>query len=186
MFCEPYFNLDCHCSACTPVSRYLDAKSASLGGKGISSIIKETGVAKAFYMLDKVTWVQGKEKVAGVKLGPEGGNVRAYASCCGTLLIGDSPVPFAFRPFNRLAIRNADGTPYEPAEPVWGCKGGGNPWYDAIPEPKHEGDPQWLIDKVVALEQPDHGLGGLGAHEGDTTPGLFPDPAKCDEFVPKP
>ena len=99
----------------------------------------------------------------------EGGECAGWFDCNTTAagLLGSSPVD-------------------EPAEPVRGCKGGGNPWYDAIPEPKHEGDPQWLIDKVVALEQPDHGLGGLGAHEGDTTPGLFPDPAKCDEFVPKP
>ena len=66
---EPYFNLDCHCSACTPVSKYLDAKS---GGKGISSIINTTGVAKAFYMLDKVKFETGKDKIAGVKLGESG------------------------------------------------------------------------------------------------------------------
>jgi len=178
---EPYFNLDCHCSACTPVSRYLDAKG---GGQGISAIVEGTGVAKAFYMLDKVTFVKGKELVRGVKLGQTGGNVRAYASCCGTLLIGDSPVPFAFRPFNRMAITEADGSPYRPGQ-CWGCKGGGNSWYDAIPEPKHPGDPAWLVAKVEALQKPGHGLGGLGSFEGDPTPGFFPDPASVDEYISK-
>ena len=133
---DPYFNLDCHCSACTPLAKYLDNK----GGGGISALVNGTGVAKAFYFLDRLSFVKGKDRIAGVKLGKDGRNVRAYASCCNTLVIGDSPVPFAFRPLNRAAIRNADGSPYVPAELVWGCKGGGNVWYDAIPEPKHEGE----------------------------------------------
>ena len=81
-------------------------------------------------------------------------------------------------------IRNADGTPYVPAE-CWGCKGGGNPWYDAIPEPRHPGDPDWLVAKCEALEADGHGLGGVGEWEGDPLPGMFPDPAAVHEVVPK-
>ena len=58
----PYFCFDCHCSACTPVARYLDAKS---DGQGISPIVHETGVAKAFFLLDKVQFIKGKDKIAG-------------------------------------------------------------------------------------------------------------------------
>ena len=48
----------------------------------------------------------------------------SHCSGCHTLIIGDSPVPFAFRPFNRHAIQNADGSRYCPASAVWGIKGG--------------------------------------------------------------
>ena len=179
---EPYFTLDCHCSACVPVAKYLDAKS---NGKGASPIVNETGVAKAFFMLDKVKFVQGKDKVAGVKLGETGANVRAYTTCCSTQLICDSPVPFPFRPFNRCCLKNEDGSPYVPAEPAWGCKGGDNPWWDAVPEPKHPTDPDWLVDEIKALEVDGHGLGSVGDFDGDTTPGFFAKPEDITEFVPK-
>ena len=90
-----------------------------------SAVTNSTGVAKAFYTLDKVKYVRGRDNVAGIKLGETGENIRSYTTCCNTLLIGDSPVPFCFRPFNRNAIRNANGSPYIPSEPVWSTKFGG-------------------------------------------------------------
>ena len=178
---EPLFELDCHCSACTPVARSLDAKS---GGRGISAIVNKTGVAKSFYLLDRVKFLRGKEKIGGVKLGVEGQNVRAHTTCCHTMVIGDSPVPFDFRPFNRNAIFNLDGSKYVPADPVWGCKGGGNPWWDDVPEPKHPGDPDWLVAKIEALERETHGA--AHTYIGDPSPGFYPDPSKIPDFVDKP
>ena len=175
---EPLFSFDCHCSACTPIAKYLAAKSE----KSISAVVNETGVAKAFYTLDKVTIVKGKDKMAGVKLGAAGKNVRSYCKPCGTMIVGDSPVPFGFRPFNRCALKNADGTPYVPAEPVWGIKWGGCAWADAVPEPKHEADPEWLVAKIDNL-----GPITIPADlDGDATPGFFPDPDACTEVCPKP
>ena len=118
MAAEPYFVLDCHCSACTPVAKYLDAKAAKAGQPNISAVIHDTGVAKAFFLLDQVEWKKGKDKIAGVKLGEAGQNVRGYTTCCNTLVIGDSPVPFPFRPFNRLALKHKDGKPFVPTDPA--------------------------------------------------------------------
>ena len=92
---EPDFVFDCHCSACTPIARYLDEKSRGKGisaspnattsgkafysfGKGISAVTNSTGVAKAFYTLDKVKYVRGRDNVAGIKLGETGENIRSY------------------------------------------------------------------------------------------------------------
>ena len=89
------------------MAKYLDAKS---NGKDISAVVHEMGVAKALFMLDKVKFYTGKDKdkLAGVKIGQDGQNVRAYSSCCHTLLMGDSPLPFPLRPFHLLALLNAD------------------------------------------------------------------------------
>ena len=57
--------------------------------------------------------------------------------------------------------------------------------YDAIPEPKHPGDPDWLVAKVQALEKPDHGMGGVVPFSGDSLPGLFPVPDQCKLCIPK-
>ena len=75
-------------------------------------------------------------------------SLRAALLCS----IGDLPVPFPFRPFNRLALKNADGNPYVRSEIPMACKGGDNPWYGRVPEPKYPGDPDWLIEKIKALD----------------------------------
>ena len=51
---------------CVPVSKYLDNKG---GGKGISALSNTTGVATAFYTLDKVTILAGKDIITGIKSG---------------------------------------------------------------------------------------------------------------------
>ena len=174
---EPFLVNNCHCTMCIKVAHYLDAK-----GGGISSIAHTTGVAKAMFFLENVSYMKGKALLRPLKIGPEGKNVRSYTSCCNTLCNADGGAgnpPFGFRPFNRNAIVNADGTPFAPPD-VLNTQGETNPKWPDVPEPKCAGFP--LADEKLGLVS--SAEWGAGALLGDTTPGLYTDPATVDEFVP--
>ena len=70
---EPFLVNNCHCTMCIKVAHYLDAK-----GGGISSIAHTTGVAKAMFFLENVSYMKGKALLRPLKIGPEGKNVRSY------------------------------------------------------------------------------------------------------------
>mmetsp|Transcript_394 Transcript_394/g.819 ORF Transcript_394/g.819 Transcript_394/m.819 type:complete len:204 (+) Transcript_394:57-668(+) len=116
---EPVIVMNCHCHSCVSVARHCDDKAA---GSNISALSEGGGCAKAMFYLENVSLPDDKlaEKLAFCKVGDQGDIIRSYTKCCGTLVntAGGRSFPTGFRPFNRNCIRNEDGTPYEPKEPV--------------------------------------------------------------------
>ena len=113
---EPLFVINCHCRSCVACMRYIDAKG---DGRNTSAVAggANGGVAKAFFELENVEFVGTNpiDKMAFVKLGSDGKNIRSYTRCCGTQIntAGGRSFPASFRPFNRNCIKNSDGSEYE-------------------------------------------------------------------------
>jgi hypothetical protein len=179
---EPFLINNCHCTACYPVAVFVDAAG---DGGGTSAVTLATGVAKAMFFLENVKYISGKELLKPIKLGEGGRNVRSYTSCCHTLCNTDGGAgnpPFGFRPFNRLAIYNTDGSPFLPLAPVMNTQGESNPKWGDVPDPKTPGFPE--ADEKLAMVP--NGEWGAGNLLNDITPGLYTDPAKVELFIPIP
>ena len=152
---EPLYSINCHCTHCLPVVQYIDHKSDSVPDerKGISAVSDTgLGVAKAFYLLEDVSFLGGREKLVPVKRSSVSTNVRMYTSCCNTLCVCDSgkSMPHPWRSFNRNAITAADGSAYKPVG-VCNAFGEDNPDFDSVPQPKANGLPESITAKLETV-----------------------------------
>ena len=152
---EPLWDCDCHCTCCLPVAQYLDAKGRNAGVVGTSAICASgMGVAKSFFLLDKVSIVNGRQYLKSLKRSATGTNVRVYAACCNTLCVtdgGDSIDP-PYRSFSRTCISCADGSPYAPAG-VPATGGADNPNFEEVSDPKFAGYPAQIETQVEEFSQ---------------------------------
>lgn len=124
-----------------PVQRHIGDKRKV--GQGASAS-KDGGTAASFYAASKVEFPADLDrKLSFVKVGESGRVGRSYTNCCQSQVT--NAVGPTFVAFTTNFIRNDDGSPYVPSEPVWNVmvKYAFDP--SAVKDPKHDLAPFGLL-----------------------------------------
>jgi hypothetical protein len=184
---EPYYDVQCSCHSCVASARYIDEHHGK--DKGQSSLVNDGLCSQmSCYFMTDIEFVTEtpEDKMGYVKVGEDdGGIVRSYTKCCGTQVFWTgAKFPGPFRNINRNnCIYNADGSKYEPANPIGTVMVRFSFDPDAIPEPKYSIGPVGGMTIPYIGRMLGYMLFGIGkGREDDKT--FFIHPKDVEEIVP--